>query len=348
MTLTCGRLATFASVVLTAALTLVTGCTPREQVRQMSGNTWGTVYHITYTSPTDLSASAIEQMSIIDSTLSMFNPASEVSKINRTEYPVKVSATFRDIFDLSVQVNRLSGGVFDPTVAPLVDLWGFGRKDPADTIPDTLQIRRMLGRVGIAGCSVSEQNVLIKKHPLTEFDFSAIAKGYGVDCIAAALARAGTKDYMVEVGGEIALAGKNPRGEPWHIQIDAPVCTDTVTHQQLTVLTVTDCCIATSGNYRRWLDTPAGRISHTISPLSGLPVAGNTVSATVIAPACALADALATACMAMPVNEALKMIETMPGDVSAMLVIASGDTPSDSLSVITSKKWPGDRPTSRF
>lgn len=326
----------FTLVPVIMALALC-GCSPREEVRQMSGETWGTTYHITYTSSKDLSARAIAEMRLVDSTLSMFNPASEVSRVNATESPVRVSEPFREVFAVSAEVSRLSSGAFDPTVAPLVDFWGFGRRKAAEAIPDTALLPGLLERVGISGCSLSPDGTLTKKHPLTEFDFSAVAKGYGVDRIASALAREGVKDYMVEVGGEIALSGLNPRGEPWHIQIDAPVVADTLTHRRLTVLELSDCCIATSGNYRRWLDTPGGRIGHTISPLTGRPVPSPTLSATVIAPTCAMADALATACMALPPDKAMEMIDRLPG-VAAMLVTGS-DVPGEDFALLTSKNW---------
>ncbi len=323
---------------LSAAL-LVTGCSPGAEVRQMSGATWGTTYHITYTSARSLTDSVLAQMTMIDSTLSMFRVDSEVSRINADSLPRPVSTRFRDVFNISRRVNALSGRAFDPTVAPLVDIWGFGRKGDSVPPPDPETVSRILERVGIGDCFISGSGELHKKHPLTEFDFSAVAKGYGVDCIAACFTRARVQNYMIEIGGEIALAGKNPRGEPWHIQIDAPVASGTNSHERLTVLTLTDCCIATSGNYRRWRDTGKGRIGHTISPVSGLPAKTSTLSATVIAPTCALADALATACMALPSDRALAMIENT-GNTSAMLVTVS-DSPESPFVILHTSKWPG-------
>lgn len=318
---------------------MLCACSSSPEVRQMSGTTWGTTYHITYSSPDNLSTQVLEQMHRIDSTLSMFNPDSEVSRINVSTEPTRVSKSFLDVFEVSCRANRLSSGAFDPTVAPLVDLWGFGRNDRLKASPDSAEIASSLERVGINRCSVSSDSVLTKAHPLTEFDFSAVAKGYGVDCIAQVFTRARVHNYMVEVGGEIALSGKNPRGDLWRIQIDAPITSDTLAHQRLTVLALTDCCIATSGNYRRFRTTPEGTFGHTISPSTGTPVSSSTLSATVIAPSCAMADALATACMAMPHDKAIAMIDSLPG-TSAMLVIASPDSQAGPFRLIASKSWP--------
>ncbi len=305
----------------------------------MSGNTWGTTYHITYTATSDLSTDVLEQMHRIDSTLSMFNPASELSQINASGAPIGVSCTFTEVFELSQRVHTLSHGAFDPTVAPLVDLWGFGRKDIPTPAPDSASILSALERVGIDRCTISDDSILTKAHPQTEFDFSAVAKGYGVDCIAEALTRARVHNYMVEVGGEIALAGRNPRGELWRIQIDAPVVSDSVAHERLTVLEISDCCIATSGNYRRYLSTSSGLVGHTLSPSTGRPVATSTLSATVIAPTCALADALATACMALPAPAALEMIANVP-DAAVMLVLAPESEQEPTFRILTSGNWP--------
>jgi len=306
----------------------------------MSGSTWGTTYHITYTSTRSLTDSVLAQMAMIDSTLSMFRADSEVSRINADSLPLPVSAGFRDVFNISKQVNALSNSAFDPTIAPLTDIWGFGRKGDSIPPPDSETISKILERVGISDCFITDSGKLHKKHPQTEFDFSAVAKGYGVDCIAACFSRALVQNYMIEIGGEIALAGKNPRGEPWHIQIDAPITSDTISHQRLTVLTLTDCCIATSGNYRRWRNTGKGRIGHTISPVSGLPAESSTLSATVIAPTCALADAFATACMALPPDQALAMIEKAE-NTSAMLVTASDSTSESPFTILHTSRWPG-------
>lgn len=310
-----------AALVLAGWLALSRGRST--QPRQMSGAAWGTTYHINYAADSDLSDRVLEQIQQVDAELSPFNPSSNLSKINNGE-DVAASEMLRQVFALSQRVCSISGGAFDPTLAPLINLWGFGYKRGASDVPSQQAIDSALQSVGIMQCSISPAGRIVKKSPQTEFNFSAVAKGYGVDRIASALRQAGCTDYMVEVGGEIALSGHNPRGEKWRIQIDAPVFDgpDNSTHQPMGVVQITDCALATSGNYRNYRPTAEGMAAHTISPVTGKPVLTNTLSCTIIAPTCALADALATAVMAMPADQAAAMIERQP-DVQALIITAT-------------------------
>ena len=288
-----------------------------------SGAVWGTTYNITYTAPHDLSDSIIAVMRQVEDELSMFAPSSTVSRVNRGDNP-EVGQMFIDVFNLSQHISQLSGGAFDPTVGPLTNLWGFGYKSTDDTIqPTQSQIDSVLVAVGIADCRI-ENNKVIKKHPSTVFDFSSVAKGYGVDAVAAMLSRNGSTDYLVEIGGEIVAQGRNRHGQDWRVQIDAPI-TGCDSHISMLVIPLSNAAVATSGNYRNYRETAAGRIGHTLDPHTGRPVETTTASVTVIAPDCATADALATACMVMPLDSALSMIETLPS-VEALIAVASADT----------------------
>lgn len=304
-------------------LALLTGCTlsPRSSYRQAEGAAWGTFYHITYNSPTDLSDSIVAVIHDIDMSLSPFQKDSRISRINRGE-DMTTDSLLAGVFTLSQHVNALSGGAFDPTLAPLINLWGFGYKEVSDSdSPSPLQIDSCLQWVGIADCHIGPDGLIVKKHPKTEFNFSAIAKGYGVDKVAEMLRRNGCMDYMVEIGGEIALSGVSPRGGDWVIQVDAPVYDAAgMIHDELVCLSLTGRGIATSGDYRNFRDTSNGRVSHTINAVTGRPVATGTVSATVVAESTALADALATAIMAMPADSAIAMMEKV-GSAEALIVI---------------------------
>jgi len=306
------------------------------------GFCWGTSYHIVYNSGSDLSDSIKTEIERIDASLSMFNPESLISAVNDSRSD-SVDALFADVFRLSQRVNILSGGVFDPTVGPLVDLWGFGRRrDKTAGEPDSAEIAVALTAVGISDCRLcGDGRRVIKKSPATAFDFSAVAKGYGVDCVAAMLRRNGVRDYMVEIGGEIALLGRNPRGGRWRIQIDAPVASDSngaPLHNRYTVLELGPeaTAVAGSGNYRNSRRTADGSvIGHTISAIDGRPVGSSTLAASVIAPTCALADALATAAMAMPPDSALAMAGRLRGEGVALLLICDGGSDCPYLSRAT-------------
>lgn len=294
-------------------------CMHSQPYHNCEGAVWATTYHITYCSDHVMDDSILSVMRMVEMSLSPFADSSLVSRINRNETDV-TDSLFRRILVTSKDVNRLSGGAYDPTVAPLVNLWGFGYKNAASE-PEQSRIDSALRLVGIAGCHI-DNNRIVKQNPLTEFDFSSITKGYGCDLIGEMLSRHGCKDYLVEIGGEVSVRGKNPRGEMWRIMIDAPVENDTaVIHKRMALIEVTDCGVATSGNYRNFRNTANGKTWHTISPSTGYPVKTSTLSATVIARDAMTADALATACMAMSLESALGMIKSLPA-TEALLVTA--------------------------
>lgn len=294
-------------------------CGSAEAYRSCEGVVWGTTYHIVYRSDKSLDDAAIDAMRRVEMSLSVFCDSSLVSQINRNETD-EVDDMFIHIFNMSKQVNSLSGGMFDPTVSPLVNLWGFGYKnDPGN--PSQEQIDSALAVVGIQNCIIANR-CIVKPFDDTEFNFSAIAKGYGCDVVAEALRRNGCHDYIVEIGGEIVVAGRSPRGGSWNVAIDAPIeSADTIVHERMAMIAVDSCAVATSGNYRNYRLTDSGKVSHTLSPITGYPVETSTLSVTVVAPSCALADALATACMAMDGDRAKAMIERLDG-VSALFVSA--------------------------
>lgn len=303
-------------VVLAAAA--LWGCGSKEY-RQASGAKWGTVYHVTYEADRDLGDSIVAEMSRVESSLSPFDDNSIISAINRGEC-VEIDTLIVNVFQCSQKVNKASGGMFDPTVGPLVELWGFGTDKSVDRSPSQDDIDAALATVGIDRCRIADGHI-VKGAEGTQFNFSAITKGYGADLVGEMLKRNGVENYMVEIGGEIALRGHNPKGKPWRIQVDAPIADNSgATSERMTVVEITDCGIATSGNYRNYRDYDGqGRVGHTIDPRTGLPVATTTLSATVIAATCMEADALATACMALPAEQAMDMIEGRPG-ASALLV----------------------------
>lgn len=309
----------------TIAVVTLSGCdrTASRPYRDAEGAAWATTFHVTYRSDRDLSDSILAVMRDVELSLSPFCDISTVSRINRGETSL-ADPMLVEVFTASMRVNSLSGGAFDPTVGPLVSLWGFGEAGHDTDPPTPTQIDSALTSVGIARCHL-RGDTLLKASPDTRFNFSAITKGYGCDKIGEMLRRNGCEDFMVEIGGEIALAGVNRRGEEWRIMVDAPVADDsTVTHRRLAVISLTDKGIATSGNYRNYRQLKEGRMGHTISPVTGRPIASSTLSATAIAPTTMLADAIATACMAMDPDSAIAMADRI-ADVSVMLVSADGN-----------------------
>ena len=235
-----------------------------------NGEIWGTTYHIVYQNGQNIDNELDSIMRYVDAELSMFNPASLVSAINSGESD-SISVAFAEVFDIASRVSRLSGGVYDPTVGPLTELWGFGRS-AAETLPSSAEISEALSAVGISECQIEGYRI-IKKAPATLFDFSSVAKGYGIDLVCRHLESRGADNYMVEIGGEVRTLGRNPRGRDWHIQIDMPR-PDTA-HSRLAIVSFgpEGKAIASSGNYRNFRKRTYGSIyGHTLSAVSGYPV----------------------------------------------------------------------------
>lgn len=309
-----------------AALMIVVlaSCTSPMPYQRYEGLCWGTTFHLTYESNVKLDDSIQNLIAKIDQSLSPFNENSTISRIN-TGKSDSTDILFRRVFSESIRINKISNGSFDPTIAPVINLWGFGPKGTITKAPTNEQIDSAMTTVGIAECYIDSSNHIIKKTPLTEFNFSAIAKGFGCDMMAQMLERNGVKNYIIEIGGEIVVNGKSPRGTSWRVMIDAPIPgNDTVIHEGMAVIDIDSCAVATSGNYRNYTSIDSINVfGHTMNPKTGRPAKSSMLSATIIAPTCMLADALATACMAMPLDSAIAMIDSMP-KVDALFVTQMG------------------------
>lgn len=295
-------------------------CGCNEEYRKAEGMVWNTTFHVTYRNSHDLTDSIYSTLSEVGSSLNVFDDSSLISKANKRDTTI-INDDFKRVYDMSVEINRESGGAFDPTLGPLIDAWGFGRGHHATS--DTLQIDSLLGITGIARTRI-EGNILIKQNPHIRFNFSAIAKGYGCDRIAEMLERNGSTDFIVEIGGEIRCSGKNPTEEKWRVSIDKPIVTDSIRHDSQCVISVTDAGIATSGNYRNFHKNGNAVYGHTISSSTGRPIQTDVVSVTVVSSTAMEADALATAMMAMGSNKSMALAKQRK--IPVLLILANGDT----------------------
>ncbi len=299
------------------------------------GAVWGTSFHIDYCGDKNLNDSINLVMRRVELSLSPFDKESLISKINRGE-DAECDSDMVKVYNCAKYVWRISGGAFDPSVAPAVNLWGFGYKG-AETQPDEDSVERVKALVGLGKSYI--ENGFLKHAEGMEFDFSAITKGFGCDMVGEMLERNGCENYMVEIGGEISLKGKNRRGEKWHIMIDAPVENNSeVVHERMAIIELTDCGIATSGNYRNYRETETGKVWHTIDPRSCRPAEGNVLSATVIAENAMIADALATACMVLPPDSAMAMVKSVPG--SRVMLVLKPVGSSGELEMLVSEEFP--------
>ena len=286
------------------------------------GYIFGTVYHLTYQADSSLHWSILQELNRVDKSLSMFNPQSVISRVNRNE-DVVVDDLFKRVFELSQRVSQATDGAFDITVAPLVNAWGFGFKN--DELPTEAEVDSLRKLVGWQRISIDADGRVIKEDPNMVLDCSAVAKGFGVDLAAECLRAHGVQNFMVEIGGEVIVAGINPNGEEWHVAVNKPTDDPTSTSNEFqTILPLTNTAMATSGNYRNFYTTEDGRrIAHTIDPATGYPVQHSLLSATVFAPTCAEADAFATSFMVKGLEGAKAVLQANP-QLRAYLIYDDG------------------------
>lgn len=274
------------------------------------GAVFGTIYHTTYLSEKDLHEEIKAALAEVDSSLSMFNKESTLSKVNRNE-SMQSDSMLNVVFALAQKVSEATDGAFDVTVAPLVNAWGFGYKNGA--LPDSAQVDSLKALVGWKRVTI-ENGKVTKDDPRMVMDFSAIAKGFGCDVVANVMRRHGVKNFMVEIGGEVVVEGMNPSKRPWRVGVNKPIEDSTCVNNELEdVLELTNVAMATSGNYRNYYVTEDGRkLAHTIDPKSGRPVQHSVLSATVLAPTCAEADAFATSFMVMGLERLKEVLKKQP------------------------------------
>lgn len=285
-----------------------------------TGQIFGTTYHITYQSDKDLHREILQRLQLVDQTFSTFNDESIISKINRNE-PVKLNQMFIEVFDLAKTVSKDTHGAFDITVAPLVNVWGFGFKSgtpPTKAVIDSLRLLTGYEKVKLIGSTVRKQD------PRIMLDCSAIAKGYGSDVVAQYLRSRDVENFMIEIGGEIVVQGNSDKRLPWKIGVTKPTDDSTQVNNELqTVLNVSNTAMATSGNYRRFYYKNGKKYAHTIDPKTGYPVQHNILSATVLANTCAKADAYATSFMVLGLEKTQQVLQHHP-DLMVYLIYADG------------------------
>lgn len=268
------------------------------QFIENNGRAQGSTYQIKYESPRgqDFGKEIEEILRQIDLSMSTYVPSSLVSQINKGNTPVEVDSLFITVLNRSTEIAEETDGSFDPTVGPLVNLWGFGFKEiRQDVSADTLT--QVLSKVGYESIQIDDMRVSIPEG--FTIDFNAIAQGFTVDHIAEFLENHKVENYMVEVGGEVRAKGVNESGNVWRIGVDKPQEEIDAENRFQFVLELENAGLATSGNYRRfWVDEETGtRYSHTIDPKTGYPARNRLLSASIIAPSAMDADAYATLCM---------------------------------------------------
>jgi len=275
-----------------------------------NGQTMGTYYNIIYLHPDgEVFKKEVDSLlEIWNQSLSTYIDNSEISRFNRNNELVFESPYFYPVLKKSQEIFEITGGAFDPTVMPLVNAWGFGPEERE--MPDSSEVERLKKLVNFNFIAFDTLHVW-KKKPGVQLDFSAIAKGYGVDVVGAFLSGKGIKNYLVDIGGEITCKGINDRGTSWTTGIEDPLVQFNE-RKIVAIIEVSNKAIATSGNYRNFYIKEGKKYAHTISPYTGYPVQHSLLSATVIADDCMTADGFATAFMVLGVDPSIQILDDHP------------------------------------
>lgn len=326
---------------------LLTGCgqadSPRESVK-LSGPTMGTSYHITLVAEAgesfgfeqaELQKTIDDELEIINQVMSTYIDDSELMQFNRAPVDewVQLSEPLMEVLNIGEDVSQRSEGAFDVTVGPLVNLWGFGPEMRPEVVPTDDQLAEALA---LTGHDKLQLDVTRARRTAPIFvDLSAVGKGYGVDWIAKVLHGRGFKNFMVEIGGEVRVAGVSPRGAPWRIAVEQP---SALGGSARLAIELDNKSVATSGDYRNYYEVDGTRYSHTIDPATGRPITHNLASVTVIADTAAHADAWATALNVLGPEKGLALANAE--QLAVYMIVKENDGFTDLRSVTFSQYAP--------
>ncbi|GAA0775506.1 FAD:protein FMN transferase [Roseibium denhamense] len=299
-------------------------CKGGSELVDFSGSTMGTTYTVTgvdHDRRVDTAAlkAAVEKTLLdVNAQMSNWDRSSEVSRFNAatTTDPVSVSKGLAEVVRASQQVNRDSDGQFDITLGPVIEAWGFGAQNTGSReAPDQHVLNAALASAGKTGALQLDGNRIRKPHQDTQIHLPSIGKGYGVDQMAEVARSFGLSDFMVEIGGDIYVSGRNADSMKWQIGIETP---SAMTRQAYKVASVSNMGMATSGDYRNYYERDGKRYSHIIDAHTGHPITHRTASVTVLADNTMLADAWATAMLVLGTGRGLEIANKL--DLAAMFI----------------------------
>lgn len=271
----------------------------------------GTMFHITYEWDKDLSYEIDSLLYTFNTFLSNYDPNSIISGINNNETD-EANELVIDMIKVSAEVHDATDGAFDITVAPLANMWGFGwEKKENNIIPDSIQIDSVLQYVGMEKIQIIG-NKIIKSDPNVSIIGNAIAQGLSADYVSDYFKGLGLENFLVEIGGEIYCYGVNPKRNPWRVGIDKPIeGTGYEDRENQLIVSLENKSIATSGNYRKFLEDGNKKYGHSIDPRTGYPAENSLLSVSVISETAMLSDAYATAFMVIGLDKAMEIAEKL-------------------------------------
>lgn len=289
-----------------------------------TGEAFGTTYSIQYDGSEDVHQQIREVFQKVNQSMSTYMPQSDISKINAGDTSVVVDSLFVEVYNTSQYVWEVTQGVFDPTVGPLVNAYGFGPGKKINNITDQ-QIDSLMEFVGWEKVSLTTKRTIEKADPRVFFDFNAIAKGYAIDLIGRVLERNQIDNYLIELGGELLAKGQNSvKKQEWKVGIDDPQVTEG--REIYKVVALKNRAMASSGNYRKfYVDSLTGtKYVHSINPKTGRTQKTNVLSASVFADTCILADAFATSFMVMDIEQT-KLLLKQHSSLDAFIIYLAED-----------------------
>jgi len=303
----------FLLLLLLIYIFLLNACiSPSIQTQVITGETMGTTYSVKYVSDVQISKNNIDDLLVkINQSVSTYIPESTISLINQAtpenSNTITLDSFFIDNFLLSQQIYEDTEGFFNTALMPLVNYWGFGYGEKNRNSVDTNEVNRLLALTKFTDFKYGQKQ-LTKSKKAQQLDFSAVAKGYGVDQIAELMNKQNIQHYLIEIGGELRAKGRNAENNWWRIAIDQPKKGLSRRSFQA-ILPLKNQAVATSGNYRNYRVVGDQEYGHIINPKTGFPEQKEIISATIIAETCAIADAYATACMVMGFEKAKQLVE---------------------------------------
>jgi FAD:protein FMN transferase len=287
--------------VLIASVMVCAGCAAKSQQLSISGPTMGTQYLVRVASlpnavdEQQVRAAITAVLMRIDASMSGYRADSEIARFNASASTdwIDVSADLAKVVAAAAEVSAQSHGTLDITVAPLVDLWGFGPSGPRAAVPAAAAVSQVRAHVGYHKLEVRlSPPALRKQDPLLTVDLNAIAPGYAVDLLTSELTRLGLGDFLIDIGGEVRVHGDNAKGHPWRVAVEKPQDGE---REPLTLLELRELAVTTSGEYRHYDMRGGKRYSHTIDPRTAAPLEHDLAAVVVVNPSAMLADAWATA-----------------------------------------------------
>jgi thiamine biosynthesis lipoprotein len=311
-------------------MVLLAGCANAPRLQSLDGQTMGTTWSVKFvseTAPEPLRQGIQQRLDQVVAQMSTWEASSDLSRFNQAPAGTwqVLPAEFYTVLSYAIDLAKDTAGAYDPTVGPLVNLWGFGPDKQRREAPDAAAIAAARERVGWQRVQLDPTQRRALQPGGIYVDLSSVAKGFGVDQVADYLDAAGITDYLVEVGGELRGRGRKPDGEAWQVAVQRPLendrADDSVDAEY--VLGLHDLAIATSGDYRHFFEDHGHRYSHTIDPRTGYPVEHELASVTVLHRDCMHADALATALTVLGADEGLEYARRH--DFAALFIVRNGD-----------------------